>query len=290
MTLWLSFLRDVLRRDRKADRLVPPAGHIARLTGFVAGVVAFLAVLALALALMAGDLGARWDAALKASATVLVLAPEDQMAAQTEAALLILRATPGVQEAHLMTAEQTQALLEPWFGSDLSVEGVELPQLIEVITGDGYDAQALEQRLADEVPGAVLDDHGRWQDPLVSVAAGVRLLAVLSLLALAGTAAAISFLAAHAVLAANVQVVQVLRMIGAFDLYIARIFVRRFIRWSFWGAVAGTVPGVIAVALLPEMPITGAGWGLVLFIPVVSAGVAFWATRAVALRVLERLS
>ncbi len=104
------------------------------------------------------------------------------MAAQTAAALNVLTTTPGVASARAITAEESQALLEPWFGPDLPVDSLPIPQLIEITeTAEGFDATGLRARLQGEAPGAILDDHTRWRDPLVQAAGRLRLIGLLSL-------------------------------------------------------------------------------------------------------------
>ena len=71
----------VLRGDAQGDRVVPPSGYTARLTGFTAGAMAFLAVFALALSLAAGRLADRWSDALADTATIRISAPDDQISA-----------------------------------------------------------------------------------------------------------------------------------------------------------------------------------------------------------------
>lgn len=290
----------LLTGDPRADRVVPPAGATARLTVLTSAAMAFLAVFALALSLATGRLADRWAEALAEGATIRISAAADQMVAQTERVLDILAATPGVASARALDAAETRALLAPWFGADLPVESLPIPVLIEVREeGAGFDPEGLRLRLAAEVPGAALDDHARWRRPLVAAAARLRLLGFLSLGLIGGAAAAMVTLAARAALAANGQVIRVLRLIGARDAYIARAFVRRFTLRAFGGAAAGTTLGMIAVASLPRaeeaggfltgLAFAGAGWLWPLAIPPLAAIVAFWATRAAAFRTLREV-
>jgi cell division transport system permease protein len=294
-------LRALLAGDRQADRVVPPSGFTAQLTLFAAGAMAFLAVFALALSLAAGRLAERWGSELARTATVRIVAPLDQRAAQTEAALRILETTRGVATARALTDAEQQALLAPWFGPDLALDALPVPRLIEVIEdSDGMDAAGLRLRLAAEVPGAVLDDHGRWREPLVQAASRLRLIGWVSIALIAAAVAAMITLAAQAALAANAQVIAVLRLVGATDDYIAQAFVRRFTLRALSGAAAGTVVGLIAVVLLPSASetggfLTGLGfrglhWLLPVLIPLLAGGVAFAATRAAARRTLRGLS
>ncbi|MFP4328893.1 MAG: cell division protein FtsX [Paracoccaceae bacterium] len=296
----LAGLADLLRGDAQADRVVPPTGFTARLTLFTAGAMAFLAVFALALSLAAGRLADRWGEELARGATLRISAPQDQIDAQTRAALRVLEQTPGVARARALSADEQRALLEPWFGPDLPVETLPIPQLIEIVeTGDGLDAEGLRLRLAAELPGAVLDDHTRWRRPLVQAADRLRLLGWASIALIGGAVAAMITLAAQAALSANAQVIAVLRLVGARDTYIARAFVRRFTLRALTGAAAGTALGMAAVAALPAADaaggfLTGLGfrgwhWLWPLAVPPLAGLVAFWATGAAARRTLREL-
>ncbi len=295
------YLSLLVQGDRQADRVVPPTGHTAWLTSFTAGAMTFLAVFALALSLASGRMADRWSDALARTATVRVSAPADQLEVQTQAVLAVLSTTPGVGEARALSDEEQRALLEPWFGPDLPVEALPIPRLIELTeTADGYDAEGLRQRLAAEAPGAVLDDHTRWRRPLATAAGRLRLLGLLSIGLILGTMGAMITLAANASLAANAQVIRVLRLVGARDTYIARAFVRRFTLRALGGATVGALAGMIGVALLPSadaaggfltgLGFTGWGWLLPLALPLLAGIVAFFATRAAALSKLRELT
>ncbi|WP_122072563.1 ABC transporter permease [Pseudophaeobacter sp. EL27] len=286
-------LRKLIMGDAQADRVVPPSGFTAQLTLFVSGAMAFLAVFALALSLASGRLANRWADELARAATLRINAPAEQRVAQTEAALTILRQTPGVASARAFTTEEQVELLSPWFGSSLPIDSLPVPQLIEVIEGDpGYDGTGLRLRLQAEVPGAVLDDHTRWRAPLVDAARALRRLGAVSILLIAGATAAMITLAANAALAANAQVIEVLRLVGALDSYIAHAFVRRFTLRALGGAAAGVGLGMIGVWLMPAASneggfLTGLGfqgwaWLLPLLIPPLGALVAFAATTRAA--------
>jgi cell division transport system permease protein len=291
----------MLAGDPLADRSVPPTGYTARLTLFTSGAMAFLAVFALALSLATGRLADRWSAELARTSTLRISAPADQLDAQEAAAIKLLETTPGVASARALSTEEQQALLEPWFGPDIPIASLPIPRLIEIIEeGDGYDPTGLRARLQAEVPGAILDDHTRWREPLIDAAGRLRLLAVTAILLIAAAMGAMITLAAQAALSANAQVIRVMRLVGARDLYIAGAFVRRFTIRAFAGAAAGSTAGMLAVLLLPSTEVAGgfltglgfqgAGWFAPLCIPVLAAVVAFFATRAAALRTLRTQS
>ncbi len=296
-----SRLSVILSGGEAAVRIVPPSGHTAWLTLFTAGAMAFLAVFALALSQAAGRLSERWEESLARTATVRVSAPAEQIEAQTRAVMSVLEQTPGVVSARRLSDEERRALLAPWFGPDLPVEALPVPELVEVVEdAEGFDAEGLRLRLSVEAPGAVLDDHTRWRRPLVDAAGRLRLLGIVSMALIAATTACMIALAALASLSANRKVIEVLRLVGARDAFIARAFVRRFTMRAFLGAVAGTLTGMAALRLLPQVDSAGAfltglgfqgtGWLWPLLIAPFAAGVAWLATRIAAFRVLRGLS
>ena len=285
----------------RALQVVPPSGPTVWLTSFTAGAMTFLCVFALALSLASGRLADRWSEALARTATIRLSAPADQVQIQTDAILALLSTTPGVASVRAIDDAEAKALLEPWFGPDLPIEALPIPRLFEVVEGDpGYDPEGLRLRLAAEAPGAVLDDHTRWRRPLAEAAGRLRLLGVLSIALIGAAMAAMITLAASASLAANAEVIRVLRLVGAKDSYIARAFVRRFTLRTLVGAAVGAAVGMAGVAALPAadaaggfltgLGFTGTGWLWPLALPPLAAVVAFLATRRAALAKLKELT
>ena len=301
MKFTVSEMRSLLSGDKQADRVVPPSGFTAQLTLFAAGVMAFLAVFALALSLASGRLAARWGDELARTSTIRIVAPVGERAIQTDAALRVLETTAGVETARALTDAEQQALLSPWFGSGIDLHSLPVPRLIEVVENpSGFDAEGLRLRLAAEVPAAFLDDHTRWRAPLVQAANRLRFLGWVAILLIGAAVGAMVTLAANAALAANAQVVAVLRLVGATDRYIAEAFIRRFTIRAFIGAAVGMIFGMLAVLLLPSasddagfltgLGFQGVGWLAPLLIPVVAGGVALIATRIASRKALEALS
>lgn len=291
-------LLGLIAGDKQADRVVPPTGFTARLTVFAAAAMAFLAVFALALLLATGRLADRWSAALAHTSTIRISAPEGQVDQQVIAVMDVLRTTPGIKDARVMTDAEQKKLLEPWFGPDLPIDTLPIPKLIEIDEKPGgYDAAGLRARLAGEAPGAVLDDHTRWREPMVRAAGRLRGLGLVSILLIAATTGVMITLAASAALAANAQVIGVLRQVGARDSYIARAFVRRYTLRALTGAAVGTVAGAAGILALPSTDIaggfltglgfSGAEWLWPVAIPPLAALVAFAATRRAAFKTLK---
>ncbi len=288
-------------RAAEGSDIVPQAGITAHLTVLTAAAMGFLAVFALALLAATNRLADTWEDELSQSSTIRISAPTEQMAEQTSTALRILDQTPGIASARALTPEDQQALLAPWFGTDLPLETLPIPQLIEIIEdSEGFDAEGLRLRLQGEVPGAILDDHTRWRQPLAKAAGRLRQMGVASIILITLTTAALVTLAATASLAANEQVIRVMRLIGARDVFVARAFVRRFTLRAALGAGAGAALGMVAILFFPgpsevdsfltSLRFQRFEWLLPLLIPPVAAITAFWATRTAALSKLRGMT
>jgi len=291
-------LLELIIGDPQADRAVPQTGTTARLTVFVAAVMAFLAVIALAISLTTNRVAGLWADELAQSATLRLPADPATADALLLSALDVLQTTPGVNSVRALSQDEQRALLEPWFGPDLPLDALPMPQLIEIVADrDGLDVDGLRARLSAQVPGAILDDHTAWRAPLLKAASRVRLIGWSVIVLIGATVAAMITLAAQAALAANVQVIRVLRLVGAKDAYIARAFVRRFTLRAGAGAVIGAIIGVIVVLVMPQgdgtdslllgVGFEGAEWVWPLLIPFLAASVAFFATRTAAFRRLR---
>ncbi|MEM7752283.1 MAG: FtsX-like permease family protein [Pseudomonadota bacterium] len=292
----MSGLRDLLFGDTTAKRIVPPSGFTAALTLFSAAAMGFLAVFAIAVQLATGELAARWEAELNGTATVRIPASEGAEA-QSEAVIAALSQTPGIASARRVSDDEQTTLLAPWFGEGVPLDKLRLPILIEVTEAEaGPDVAGLSARLSAEAPGAVYDNHSRWRVPLADAAARLRQLGGFALILIAGVTAVTIALAASSALAANRQIIDVLRIVGARDGWIAAAFTRRFTLRAFAGAFVGTILAMVAVALVPGgvetgvlsgLGFDGAEWLWPLLVPFVAAGLAFAATWVAAARRLK---
>ena len=297
----LRGIRDWLADADGADRVVPRGLHAGLSVGFLAGVMAFLAILALALALAAGRLAHTWESEIADTATLQILAGDDGIEEQARAALNVLRTTPGIRSVRMVELAEQEKLLEPWLGPDIPVESLPLPLMIEVETDRAaLNVPSLELRLQAEAPGAVYDDHAAWRQPLVVTAERLRIFALACLALMALALAVVLGLAATAATAANGSAIQTLRLVGARDDFIVRAFTRRFTLGAAAGAVAGTALGVALLALLPQaseqgfflvgIGLTGWGWAAPALVPLAAAAVAWAATRRTTRASLHRWS
>lgn len=286
--------------DAQAERIVPPTGYTVRLTVIAAAAMAFLATIALAFSMATGRLADKWSSDLSRTATIRISAPAEQVVAQTRAVLGALETTPGIQSFRVIEPQEQQALLAPWFGPNIDLSLLPTPALIEVVEGtSGFDADNLRFRLAAAAPGAVFDGHEKWREPLVYAANRLRFMGFIALGLILGVTAVVVTLAAQSALAANRQVISVMRLIGARDGYISQAFVRRFTIRSLLGALMGIAIGMGVLYFMPNADgvagfLTGLGpmgwqWLAPLWLPFAIAIIAYFATRRAAQTTLRTL-
>ncbi|WP_017931307.1 cell division protein FtsX [Robiginitomaculum antarcticum] len=208
----------------KPQPLFPRSARADRPLFLVMMIMVFLACIAAMSAQRSYSAASEWGRGLSRSATVQLPAE------QVEAALPILRAQSGVDQALAIDPEQSRELLRPWLGDAALPEDLPIPALIDLrLTGDNlFDAGAAGLALTKAGLEGSVDDHNRWGRDISRTARAVQILALMALaLLMAGTVATAIF-ATQAGLVARREIIDVLTQIGARRRYIARLFTQRF--------------------------------------------------------------
>jgi cell division transport system permease protein len=273
------------------------------------GVMAFLAALAVGAALVAARTAEGWQAGLAAGFTVQVLPPasgaiEPRWQNEIDAAVSLLRRTPGVARAEIVSEADTRALVAPWLGSGALPDELPLPRLVDATIAQGarIDLPQLATELKHVAPDSLLDDHGLWLLRLRRVADTViwSAWAILALIAI-GTAATVTF-ATRAGLAAHQPIVSLLHQMGARAGFIARAFEWHYFASALAASVLGTAlaallfvaaggletVGVEAVPFLPPLGLGVLELPWLLAVPVAAGLIALATARISVLSALDR--
>lgn len=294
-----------LRPVRPRSDLPLAVDPSSRFLGWITALMAFLAVLALAGAMLVSDMAQRWDSGLAGGLTVQVApmpgAPVASLDERVEAAVTVLRAFPGIRSASVLGGGEIARLLEPWLGSGASDPLLPMPRLIDVAADGPVDIAALRLRLASAAPGATLDDHAVWLADLRSFAGAVRL-AALGVVLLIGAAAVMTVVfAVRTGLAIHRPVVELLHLMGATDRYVSRQFERHVVSLSLRGGAiglllaGGTLYGLyrasqgLRASLLSDLSLQPWQWAVLLLVPGMLALLALATARWTVLRTLESM-
>lgn len=222
--------------------LLPPDSGRDRPLFAVAAILVFLACLAALGARGAWTSSDRWIEDLTGSLTVQIRPADGRIASEdAETAAHLIGDMPGVLSAEARTRADSEALLEPWFGTGGLPEDLPVPLLVDVRLDDAgvLDVEDIRETLSEAGIAADVDDHGRWSAAVARASQMARLLALGLLTLILGAAAAVIAFAARASLAARQDVADALHIVGATDSYIAGLFQRRFFSLGLKAGAAG---------------------------------------------------
>jgi len=239
--------------------IVPARSVAGRALLFVIAIMTFLSCLTVGAVTLVNAAAGDWQSDISREITIQIRPVEGQdMLSKLDEAVRIAEAQPGVSSASALSVADTNALLEPWLGSDLDLGELPVPRLVVVTLGDParLDIAAFRAALAAQVPSATVDDHSTWSGQLASVARTV-VIGGFSIVALMLIALALSIVfATRAAIASNVQVIEVLHFVGAENGFVAREFQKHFL---LKGLIGGLVGGGAAVILFIAVEIVAGG-------------------------------
>jgi cell division transport system permease protein len=222
---------DVLPRSGSEASIVPADSIAGRALLAVIAIMTFLAALTLGGVVLVRSAAGEWQSAVAREITIQ-LRPSDQrdIEADVRKAATLASGTPGIATVRAYTKQESARLLEPWLGSGLVLDELPVPRLIvvRIAAGEPPDLAALAKTLAEQIPGATLDDHRVWVDRMramarSAVAVGLSILA----LVLAATMLSVMF-ATRGAMSTNRQIIEVLFVVGAKAGFIAGEFQRHF--------------------------------------------------------------
>lgn len=292
--------------------LVPRNSISGRALVAVVAIMTFLASLTAGAVILVSQAANEWQSDVSREITIqLIPAAGRDVDASVERAASVARAFPGISEVRAYSKDESSKLLEPWLGAGLKLEELPVPRLIvvKIASGATPDIPQLQRILAEQVPGATLDDHRGWIDRMramagTAVAAGLAILALM----IAATVLSVTF-ATRGAMATNRTVIEVLHFVGAKNGFIASNFQRHFLLLGLQGGAigggaailvfalaslvsrwfAGTAGGAQTQALFGSFSIGWSGYAIVLLQVVLIAAVTAYTSRVTVNRTLEMI-
>jgi cell division transport system permease protein len=268
LTMQLREPNDPLPRFETA--LVPRNSISGRALVAVVAIMTFLVSLTTGAAVLVTKAAGEWQSDISREMTIQIIpAPGRDLDTSVNRAVAITRTISGVTEVRPYSKEESMKLLEPWLGSGISLSELPVPRLIVIkIAADATpDLGQLRRALADQVPGAVVDDHRGWIERMraiagTAVAAGVCIL----ILMFAATILSVAF-ATRGAMATNKAVIEVLHFVGAKNGFIARHFQHHFLVLGLQGGAIGGGAAIVlfVAATMVSHWLVGGEQGSVLF-------------------------
>ena len=250
----------------KARHLLPEQDQREIALHYVIGVLCVLACLA-AMIVMASDRAARgWAREIRAEITVQVRPTglESGSVAAAKAAE-VLAGVKGVGQVTAIEPEKAKALIKPWLG-DAILDDLPIPNLVSVTLDTKTPAtpKALTDALIAHDIDASIDDHSVWLKDVEQSALTIRLISFgIFFIIFTATAAVVGF-ATRAGLTARANIVEVLSLCGATDLFIAERFQYRFARMAF---ESGALGAAIAAGVMAVIKATGSSQSFAVALP-----------------------
>jgi cell division transport system permease protein len=297
-------MRGGVRRFGKAERGLLPEGRIAGPMPWVIAIMMFLTVLAAAAGLGLAGAATRLDEQIGSRVTVQVVEADPRLRErQAAAAAAAMRPLPGVVAVRPVPQAEVEALLEPWIGAGGLEGDVPVPAMIDVdLTPEARASLArLREAVAAVAPAARIDDHAQWLAPLASLIGALKWLAGGLVLLMVGATAATVVLAARAALDTHRNTIEILHLMGATDVQVARLFQRRIALDALFGGLIGfIIGGTVLIALgervaalgselLGSAAIPATGWAVLIALPALGVLLAMLVARLTILRALGRM-
>jgi len=278
-----------------------------RLVPWIIGLMTYLACLMLAGSLLLSELLGHWTSGLNGTVTVQVLPHEREsgklLDERVDKLVRILERTNGITGAKAIPLEEIATLLEPWLGGAMVLDSLPIPRLIDVRLDimDPPSMDELRTMLSNADNGALLDDHGVWQDQLADLVGALELVAGFIVLLVGLATVGIVIFATRSGMAAHQEVIEVLHLIGAEDGYIARQFQNLALSQGLRGGIIGIAAGAATIwglgyaadhidnAILPPVRLLAWHWVVLSTLPAVTALIAKSTAGRTVTRSLKRM-
>ena len=237
---------------KRTAPIVPERSVAGRTLVLLIAIMTFLSGVTLGGVVLVQKSAIAWSSDVGRQVTIQIRPIEGEvMDSNIRTAIALAEATPGVSEAHAISLEDSQKLLEPWLGTGLDLSQLDIPRLVVVELSDpkAVDLNMLSTNL-QAVRGASLETHAAWRQQLNTMAGTLVLSGILVLLLIVlATVLAVVF-ATRGTMATNREIVDVLHFIGASNTFIAGEFQGRFLALGFRGGLYGGIAAVLFFFLI----------------------------------------
>jgi cell division transport system permease protein len=284
-----------------ADRRLLPEGRLAGPMPWVIAIMMFLTALAAAGGLAMAAAATRLGEGLDRRITVQVITPNPARRDSEAAAVAAVLATQaGITAVHRVADADMTALLKPWLGDTGFDHDLPLPAMIDadLSAGARADMAVIAAAVTAAAPDARIDDHARWLGPLVGLIRSLGWLAAGIVALMAGATAAAVVLAARAALNTHRATIDVMHLMGATDIQVARLFQRRIALDALFGGTLGLLSAIVVIlligrslgeigsGLIGSVGLSVGGWALLLVLPLLSGLLSLAVARMTVLRAL----
>lgn len=287
-----------------ADRRLLPEGRMAGPMPWVIAIMTFLTVLAAAAGLSLGNAASGLGAQLAGKLTVQIVEPNpDIRARQTQTVLAELAQLAPVASVEAVDETKMRDLLAPWLGREGLDADLPVPSLIDVTlrSADPRGIEEVATTVKAIAPLARTDPHAQWLGPLGGLLSTLRWLSVALVVLMGITMAAAVVLSARTAMVTHRPTIDIMHMMGASDVQVAKLFQRRAALDALFGSVLGFVAGALVIlalgglmanvgaALLDTGGLGWIGWVVLVLLPVGAVALSILTARITVVRALAKM-
>ncbi|MEQ1687844.1 MAG: FtsX-like permease family protein [Sphingopyxis sp.] len=280
--------------------VLPPTGLSGPVPWMIAAMT-MLAMLGLAAAIGLAPAAGNLSGQIAGRATIQIVDADPLVRRDNVRAIRdVLRDASFVSAVRTVPERELQAMASQWLGEGVLETGMPLPALIDVDLVESNSAAGivrLRETIANVTPTARVIAHADWLGPVAALMRSVGWIALAAAAALIGMAAMVAVLAARSALNSQRATIDVLHLIGATDVQVARMFQRQIARDTMIGAGVGGLAGLALIIFLGwQLQLVasalatgggGLGYTAILFIPLFIVVAAVFFARLAVLRALR---
>lgn len=286
-----------------ADQRLLPEGRLSGPMPWVIAIMMVLTVLAAAAGLALSNAAATMERDLAGRLTIQIAEPQAALRESLTARILIeVRKLAAVERATVVPEQDIIALLDPWLGKDGLEADLPLPAMIDVEMARSapQDIVAVKNTVQSLSTSARVDPHAQWLGPLSGLINSLKWLTVLLVVLMTVATSATVVLSARAALNTHLPTIEIMHLLGATDVQVARLFQRRIALDALFGGIVGLLVALIIIALIGQRvgsigsDLLGSaqlgliGWAAIAALPLLGVAVSTLAARFTVLRALRQ--
>ena len=286
------------------ERRLLPEGRTAGPIPWMIAILMFLTVLAMAAGLAIGQATSTLDSDIAGKLTVQLPEPNARLRnSQITALETELGKITAVSKIDRLDDRELATLLDPWLGEDAQSADLPIPALIDLTLAKNTPETVAQVRATVKAvaPAARVDSHADWLAPLSGLLSALGWLATGLVVLMAAATAAAVVMAARSAIDTHRETIDIMHLMGATDVQIARLFQRRIALDSLFGGLVGLSIGLatlviiggrvgdIGSELLGSAAISWWGWLMILLLPLAAAGLAMIVARLTVTTTLSKI-
>lgn len=228
----------------------------ASLLAGVIGLMSYLCIIAILVAILSSKLLKQYDKGLEGRWTIEFTTPPKSQENKIQEVLEVIHNTPKVEKAVLLDKQKIYDLLSPWIGSSEVVQDLPIPVLVDVQANfNKAEVESIKNNLSILVENVNIQDNSEWYLPFLRLMNMLKFISITVSVLITLATAVTAMLTTTMNLNIHKDVIEILQLIGAKDNYIARQFQWRSFLVSFKALILSVLPAAATLFIIEKISI-----------------------------------